>query len=187
MYRIVISRFIAILTLVFAPTHPTYGRTPDFTDSIADSKKQHVFRKSVRVVPDHFEWEGHKVLVVESWMEGFWLRFKFEVDGNCLNQNRIQRKERQFLSLDQEIPERGYAPSSYTVRRGLDHILGGTNGEVIYYMSVKQPEPDQIKLRVRTTKIDRTAKPMIKNVPSDTILTFYLDEPEKVNQADNQR
>lgn len=178
MHRMLMFRIVAFFTFAFLPAHPSYGRSPDLTDSIAESKKQHVFRRSVRVSPQNFEWEGHKIAIVECWMEGFWLRFKFAFDGNTSNQNRIQHKEHKYLKFDQEIPEPGYSASSYASKRGLDYVFGGTNGETIYNMRLKQPEPNQIRLKVFTTKIDRTTKPMVKTLPSDTTLTFFLDEAE---------
>jgi hypothetical protein len=66
--------------------------------STADAQKHGVFLYStIHVTPAHFVWEGHKVLLSDSWLElvngYFYLSFKFEVDGSRLGEARIAARK----------------------------------------------------------------------------------------------
>ena len=152
---------------------------PDFSVSSFESRKHGIFVHAVDAKPDHFHWEGHEAMILDSWLERLdgntYLCFKLAIDGSRFDEAKINEKKDQWPVFQQEgfKSDPGYQPIKFTTKRGVDYLLGGTHGETVHLMRMKQPLPKQLSLRVGTYTIAGTSM-AAKEVFGDTVITFNL-------------
>lgn len=158
---------------------PAYGKHLDVTDSVAQSKRQGTFVRTVPVTPKSFNWEGHEVVVTESWIdqlidqrgERTYLSFRLKIDGGRFKEDGITKGENKRIRFENAYPNTGplYKPDFFYIVRTWNYLVGGTSG-VVHLVRVKKPLPDKIYLRAitYTTEHERTRK------PDSPILTFHL-------------
>jgi hypothetical protein len=163
------------------------GLAPAFT-SIKQAKRYGQFVREVHVVPDHFDWEGHRVSVWESWLDREdHITFKLKVDGSEVMEHRLaDRRDKNIYFteypvwsvLKKKLIDSGggfggmgtfsYLPLSHISKS----ILSGGYGAFVHYFEiVAHPIPKTVQLRLGTYSGYNN------EILSDTILTFYLDDP----------
>jgi hypothetical protein len=161
--------------------------------SIAISKKHGCFIREVRVEPDHFEWEGHKVVVGEAWLEsGHYIpRPDENTNVNWVPDNFLIFKtrgeplgvgKRKALALMYDHQFKGDASDleGRLVKKNLKSFseVDQFNPFVflcpsVYLMRIDQSSIKDIKIRVGT--YDSKAASGTGPVMSDTVLTFHVD------------
>src|SRR5271155_6117851 len=103
--------------------------------SIAETKRHAAFIGLVPVKPDHFMWEGHSVVVSESWLARFSdtdhaVYFKCKIDGDRDKEAAIYKEERKALAFKLIEPKR----EALAEPLQLDELPPAwRSGEVIHY------------------------------------------------------
>jgi hypothetical protein len=163
--------------------------------SIKQARHYKQLLKVVRVQPDQFEWEGHKVKVREAWLDrDGYLTFKLMIDGSDVKENQLADQTNSHLFF-KEYPKWTVLSEHLRISAGIGGMgtltylpitrypaaIFGSYGVFVHYffLPLWDPLPKSVKLQLGTVE----PGPECKETLTDTILTFYLDESDVRNSA----
>lgn len=148
--------------------------------SIKEAKHYEQFLREVYVAPDHFDWEGHDVVVSQAWLDKQnYLTFRLKVDGRELKEHLIRHDQEKAIIFKEE-PNWHLLSEKRSGEVFQQHIYSGV---FAHYVSVAaDPMPKTVKLRIGTYV------GAYHQYWGGTVLTFFLDEkptPETLNAVNS--
>ncbi len=175
------TTLLIALILILTIQSSTVGaktRVYDVSTSIKQSKKEGYFRKSVKVEPASFKYDGHTIAISECWLEEepnkkMYLIFKFKVDGRLTKEHEIGHYKDinyKFITTEDEPEVKRISYFRFLPLSSFPRLIIGAFGQFVHFVEFKSLAlPKSLRLRLMIGGVKR------KKEITDTFLDFQLE------------